>query len=41
MPDHMKGKNKKRSRAFHHGALRDEHFAEADRRLRNGEERAA
>ena len=41
VPDEMKGKGLKRSRAYHHGPQRDEHFAEAERLLREAEERAA
>lgn len=37
----FKGKGKKRPRSYHHGADRGEHFAEADRRLREAEGGAA
>lgn len=37
----MKPKGKNRPRGWHRGPQRDEHFAEADRLLREAEERAA
>lgn len=36
-----KPKGLKRPRSFHHGANRDEHFAEAERRFREAEGEAA
>lgn len=41
MPDQVKPKGSKRPRSFHRGPQRDEHFAEAERLMREAEERAA
>jgi hypothetical protein len=40
VPPEFKGKGLKRPRYYHSGAQRDEHFAEADRLIREAEARA-
>lgn len=40
LANHEMPSGKKRPRSLHHGPQRDEHFAEAERRMREAEERA-